>query len=225
MLTRREMGSCSAPTGRSTEKQMTAAPSDLFHPFDAVTARDTEDARMVLALRAGEGWASEAIWDRYSDRVRRYIARKGGHARHDVDDLTQDVFLLVFTECRRIQKPESLRHFVRSVAMNVLRTQLRYQQIRRNVCLSATGTVPDIATPPRADDEARQTLRRCYEILEGIRTSERDAFVLRYLEGMSVDEVSDRLNISRSTAKRLIGRAAKKLVTRARERLGHRRAG
>ena len=85
--------------------------------------------------------------------------------------------------------------------------------------------MPDIATPPRADDEARQTLRRCYEILDGIRSSERDAFVLRYLEEMSVDEVSDRLNISRSTAKRLIGRAAKKVVARARERLGHRRAG
>jgi RNA polymerase sigma factor (sigma-70 family) len=108
--------------------------------------------------------------------------------------------------------------------MNVLRTQLRYRQIRRNVCLSATGTVPDIATPARADDEGRQMLRRCYEILEGIRSSERDAFVLRYLEGMSVEEVSDRLHISRSTAKRLIGRAAKKVVARARERLTHPRA-
>jgi RNA polymerase sigma-70 factor (ECF subfamily) len=182
----------------------------------AVTTREEEDARLVFALRAGEGWASEAIWDRYSGRVRKYFARKGRRSPDDVDDLTQDVFLLVFTGCRRIQKPASLRHYVKSVAMNVLRTQLRYQQIRRNVCLSATGTVPEIPMPPRADDEARYTLRRCYDILDGIRTSERDAFVLRYIEGLSVEEVSDRLNISRSTAKRLIGRAAKKLSTRAR---------
>jgi RNA polymerase sigma-70 factor (ECF subfamily) len=190
----------------------------------AIATREAEDTRLVLALRAGEGWASEAIWERYSDRVRKYFARKGRQAPHDVDDLTQEVFLLVFTGCRRIQKPASLRHFVRSVAINVFRSQLRYQQIRRNVCLSATGTVPDIAAPPHADDEARHMLRRCYEILDGIRSREKDAFVLRYLEGMSLDEVSDRLNISRSTAKRLIGRATQKLSTRARGRLTRPRA-
>src|SRR4051812_12318796 len=108
---------------------MIAARRDLAHDasrsaaggrFDVdVTTREAEDASLVLALRAGEGWASEAIWDRYSDRVRRYFARKGRQSPHDVDDLTQDVFLLVFTGCERIQKPGSLRHFVKSVAVNV----------------------------------------------------------------------------------------------------------
>ena len=146
-----------------------------------VIAREADDASLVLGLRAGEGWASEAVWDRYAERVRRYFARSGRRSRHDVEDLMQDVFLRVFTGYRRIQKPASLRHFVNAVAINVLRSQLRYQQI-----------------------------------LDGIRTRERDAFVLRHLEGMSLEEVADRLNVSTSTAKRLIGRAAKKLSTRAR---------
>jgi len=173
------------------------------------------DASLVLALRAGEGWASEAIWDRYSDRVSRFFARLVGPSRHDVEDLTQDVFLRVFASHRSIQKPASLRHYVMSVAFHVLKRQIRSQRVRRQVCLSVTGEMPDIAMPPLADDDARHALRVCCEILEGISTRERVAFVLHNLEGMTLDEVAVRLNISTSTAKRLVGRAAKKVSLRA----------
>lgn len=178
------------------------------------TAVEREDAILVRALRAGESWASEAIWDRYSLRVTRFFARNAGRSLHEVEDLTQDVFMRVFASHRSIQKPSSLRHFVMAIAIRVLHRQFRAQQVRRNVCLSATGEMPDIAVPPRADDEARQELRRCCEILDRIRSRERVAFVLRHLEGLSVDEVAERLKMSRSTAKRLISRAAKKLSRR-----------
>lgn len=179
------------------------------------SSRDAEDARLVLALRAGELWASEAIWGRYANRVNRFFARYIGRSFPDVEDLTQDVFLRVFAGQEGIQKPGSLRHFVMSVALHVLNQQIRSLQVRRTVCLSATGEIPDVATPARADDDARYALRRCYEILDRIRPPERLAFVLRYLEGMTIDEVAIRLNVSKSTAKRLVSRATKKVATRA----------
>jgi RNA polymerase sigma-70 factor (ECF subfamily) len=184
-----------------------------MNDLDVVSAGEREDATLVLALRAGESWAPKAILDRYADRVSRFFARSAGRRPHDLEDLTQDVFLRVFA-CHAIQKPGSLRYFIMSVAARVLSRQIRYQQMRRSVCLSATGEVPEIATPPRADDDARYTLRRCFEILERIRTRERAAFVLRHLEGMSLEEVAGHLNVSTSTAKRLIRRAANKISTR-----------
>jgi DNA-directed RNA polymerase specialized sigma24 family protein len=157
--------------------------------LEGVRSGEREDATLVFALRAGERWAPKAILDRYSDRVSRFFARSTGRRLHDLEDLTQDVFLRVFA-CRAIQKPGSLRHFIMSVAARVLSRQIRYQQIRRSVCLSATGDVPEI------------------------RSRERAAFVLRYLEGMSLEEVAGQLNVSISTAKRLIRRAANKISTR-----------
>src|SRR5262245_54115515 len=115
--------------------------------IDVETAVDREDARLVVAVRAGEAWAHRAIWDRYSDRVRRFFARS---ALPEVDDLTQDVFLRVFLGQPRIEKPTSLRHFVMAIAMTVRKQQFQRQRVRRLVCLSATGEMPDIATPARA---------------------------------------------------------------------------
>ena len=80
-----------------------------------------------------------------------------------------------------------------SVAVNVLKWELRYRWIRRKVRLSASGDVPEVATPPGFDEEtseARQALMLCYEILDGLRARERVAFVLRYMEEMTVGEVA-----------------------------------
>src|SRR4051794_4061606 len=189
------------------------------------TGGQPEDATLVRALRAGEGWASEAIWERYSDRVTRFFARYAGPSLDDAEDLTQDVFLRVFASHRNIRKPSSLRHFVMAIAIRVLHQQIRSQRVRRNVRLSVTGEMPDIATPARADDEARHALRRCCEILERLRTRERVAFALRHLEGMTLEQVAERLEISRSTAKRLINRAAKRISMRANRKPETRRSG
>jgi RNA polymerase sigma-70 factor (ECF subfamily) len=180
-------------------------------------ADQPDDAELVLALQEGKAWASEEIWDRYSDRVSRFLARSLGRPQHDVEDLTQEVFIRVLTRHRAIQKPAALRQFVMSVAVNVLKWELRYRRIRRKVRLSESGDVPDIATDPGSDEaagEARQALGLCYQILDRLRARERVAFVLRYVEEMTVLEIADRMGISTSTTKRLIGRAVAKVSQR-----------
>ena len=175
------------------------------------------DANLVLALRAGDARAFDAIWNRYSAGVTRFLAHSLGWSLPDVDDLTQEVFLAVFLRHRTIEKPTSLRPFVMSVAQYVLKAHFRSRRARRMVLLSPTGEMPDVATPAGFEEklrEARHTLSRCYGVLDQIRKRERTAFVLRYLEEMTVGEVADRLEVSKSTAKRLIGRAAKKVSTR-----------
>ena len=191
-----------------------------MHSLKLVTTprpEQREDADLVLALQAGETWASEAIWDRYSDLVNRFLARSLGRPLHDVEDLTQEVFLRVFTRPRSIQKPAALRQFVMSVAVNVLKWELRYRWIRRKVRLSESGDVPEVATAPGFDEEtseARHALKLCYDILDELRARERVAFVLRYMEEMTVSEVAERMGISKSTAKRLTSRAVKRVSER-----------
>ena len=61
-----------------------------------------------------------------------------------------------------------------------------------------------------------QALERCYAILDHLGSRERTAFVLRYFEEMTMDEVADGLGTSVSTAKRLVNRA----VATVSERVG-----
>jgi RNA polymerase sigma factor (sigma-70 family) len=83
--------------------------------------------------------------------------------------------------------------------------------VGRKIRLSASGMLPDIEGAS-VDTEARHALRRCYRIFDSLPTSERLAFVLRYMEGMTIGEVSAALGVSTSTAKRWVNRGAAKVA-------------
>jgi RNA polymerase sigma-70 factor (ECF subfamily) len=169
--------------------------------------RRTSDAEMVRALRAGEAWAPRAIWDRYSDRVHRFLQRALGRPSVEVEDLTQEVFLRIFARAHAIREPGALREFAMSVAVRVLKWELRRRWVRRRVRLSETGELPEMVGGGDADEEAREALRRCYRILDTLGARERAAFALRYFEEMTMEEVAERMEVSLSTAKRLMNRS------------------
>lgn len=129
----------------------------------------------------------------------------------EIEDLTQEVFLRVFRRLPSLRDPAALRAFVLAVAMNVLKWELRRRWVGRRIRLSGTGTLPDIETTS-TDAEARQALRRCYRIFDSLPTKERLAFVLRYMEEMTIDEVAAALDVSVSTAKRWVNRGAAKVA-------------
>lgn len=166
------------------------------------------DAELVFALKRGGHDAAEVIWDRYSPRVQRFLLRSLGVPDEEVEDLSQEVFLRIFTSPQAIREPGALREFVMSVAVRVLQRELRRRWVRRWVRLADDGYPPDIIAEGSIDPEARQALKRCYEILNELHVRERMAFALRFLEGMRLDEVASQLKVSLSTAKRLVLRSS-----------------
>jgi len=178
------------------------APFRLVPPASGAGQRS--DQEVVEGLRAGEAWAQEAIWDRYSDRVSRFFARSLGRSTDDVEDLTQEVFLRVLTRPATIRDPAALRDFVMGVALRVLKNRFRYRWIRRIVRLSDDGQLPDVPFLASGDETTRHAVQRCYAIFDYLNARERAAFVLRYLEEMTLDEVARSLAISRTSVKRLL---------------------
>lgn len=165
------------------------------------------DRELVLALREGQSWAARAIWDRHSNRVHRFLARALG-PNQEIEDLTQEVFLRIFARPRGIRDPDALPQFVMAVAARVLKWQLRYRWVRRNMLLTGDGTLPEPVEDGASAEETRQAVRLCYRILDAMGARERTAYTLRFLEEMTVEEVAATLEVSTSTAKRLINRAA-----------------
>lgn len=175
----------------------------------AATGQSPGDAELVRALRAGEPEAPALLWARYSPSVGRVLTKALGPCL-EIEDLTQEVFLRVFRRLFALRDPSALRPFVLAVAMNVLKWELRRRWVSRKIRLSGTGTLPDMESTS-VDAEARQALRRCYRIFEDLPTKERMAFVLRYMEGMTIEEVAEALAVSVSTAKRWVSRGAAKV--------------
>jgi RNA polymerase sigma-70 factor, ECF subfamily len=150
------------------------------------------------------------LWCRCAPAVGRVLAKALGPGL-EIEDLTQEVFLRVFVRLPSLRDPSALRAFVLAVAMNVLKWELRRRWIGRRVRLSVTGALPDIESTS-VDTEARHALRRCYRIFDSLPATERLAFVLRYMEGMTIFEVAAALEVSVSTAKRWVSRGASRVA-------------
>jgi RNA polymerase sigma-70 factor (ECF subfamily) len=184
---------------------MSAAPRPPLRVVRAAPEVPPEDPDLADALIAGESWAATATWNKHSQMVFRFLRRALGPTS-DVDDLTQEVFVGLFSNVRALRDRGALRSFIFSIAVRTLRWELRRRKTRRLFQLSGFEQLPDHPAPA-VDAESRQALRRFYGILDGLGAQERAAFALRHMEGLKLEEVADALGISLATAKRRLQRA------------------
>ena len=89
--------------------------------------------------------------------------------------------------------------------MLTTRHELRRRWVRRWVRLSGKTDAAEleVVTP---DTDAREALARFYKILDRVNTTDRTAFVLRFMEGLELAEVAAALGLSLATTKRRLAR-------------------
>jgi RNA polymerase sigma-70 factor (ECF subfamily) len=166
---------------------------------------DADDAILARVALVGQVWAQREIWFRFAPMVYGLFRRALG-PRHDHDDLTQEVFLRVFRQLHTLQKASAIRSFVYSVAVHVVSEELRRFRVRRRIFEQN----PDLSTPSAsspADFEMRETLSCVQRSLDGMRDKYRVVFVLRYVDGLDLKDISLGLGISVATVKRYLAKA------------------
>jgi RNA polymerase sigma-70 factor, ECF subfamily len=182
-------------------------------PLSLVAAparREASDGELALALREGEPWAVTEVWHRYAAMVLRMAERALG-SRSDAEDLAQEVFYRVCAGASTLRDPSSLRSFVYSVAVRLLKTALRYRRLRYWLSFHAPETLVDV-THCSLDVESRDHLRRFYALLDRLSARDRLVFVLRRVESMTIEEIATVMALSESTVKRSLLRASQRLA-------------
>jgi RNA polymerase sigma-70 factor, ECF subfamily len=174
------------------------------------TSAQIEAEAFLSALVRGASWAAEEAWNRYSSMVYDLLQRGLG-PEADLDDAVQEVFLRLFHRVKTLRDATSLRSFVFSVAVRVLRWQLRRRMVRRWVGLSDSGDLPEVGQQP-VDAEAREALRRVYAIFEKLTPADRTLFILRQTEEMSLPEIARAVDLSLSTVKRRLARTTRRVL-------------
>lgn len=196
------------PTESSRSRKAGISGLHLVRSDEAVAPSDAE---LVAGLVRGELGAQRLTWERYAPTVYRLAQRALG-SEDDARDALQDTLLCVFAKARSIEKPEALKAFVMSVMIRTLKHELRRRRLRRWLVLSKTGELPE-AAQSETDFASRQLLRRFYQVLDGLNAETRLVFVLRRIEGLTLEDVARTMDISLATVKRRLAAATEKLST------------
>jgi RNA polymerase sigma-70 factor (ECF subfamily) len=174
-----------------------------------VNLSKVDDATLARALIERDPQAPRAVWSRFSPMVRRIVRRSLG-PEQEVEDVVQDVFASLFAKPSRLREPAAFKAFIVSVTLHNISYELRRRRVRRWVGLSQTSELPDIRVV-ETNPESREALTRFYRILDSVKTRDRNAFVLRFVEGMEVADVATALDTSVPTARRCFTRAFKRV--------------
>ena len=188
------------------------APEPVSKP--AVTPTD---ATLVLAARAGEDWAREALFRRYA-RLALGLAYRIMPSDLDIDDLVQDSFLYAFERLDGLSNPQAFQAWLSSIVVRTAGKRLRRRKLQIRLGLrSHTPIDADEVVSRTAPPDVAAELRAVYALLEALPTEERVALVLRRVERLEIPEIAEQMRLSVSTVKRRLN-AAEARLERARSR-------
>src|SRR6187551_1231217 len=169
------------------------------------------DAALVLAARAGEEWAREALFRRYA-RLALGLAYRILPYDADIDDLVQDSFLYAFERLDGLSNPQAFQAWLSSIVVRTAGKRLRRRKLQIRLGLrSHTPIDVDQVVSPSAPPDVGAELRAVYGLLEKLPVEERIALVLRRVERLEIPEIAEQMGLSVSTVKRRLNAAEARL--------------
>jgi RNA polymerase sigma-70 factor (ECF subfamily) len=119
----------------------------------------------------------------------------------DVDDVVQDVFIQAHRGLSKLRDPAAVRPWLRRIAVRRARRWLRTRWVRRwfgESDADAQAQLVDASASP----EERAQIAHIYRMLERMPKDERVIWVLRMVEGETLEAIAELLGCSVSTVQR-----------------------
>lgn len=142
-----------------------------------------------------------ALFEAFCVRLRRYFLLRGLDAA-TAEDLTQDVFVKVHQKVGELREPDRFHGWLFAIARNEMVSYWRREQPR----LEITNLEDPVAEPDM------MSAMRLMDMLRVLEPAERDLVVLRFVEGLSYEELAEALRLPLGTIKWRIFNVRKKLA-------------
>jgi RNA polymerase sigma factor (sigma-70 family) len=179
-------------------------PRLLKHPARLAGAsllRLQDDQRLVALAREGHDPAFAAIVDRYGRQLERYCARLLGPGR--AEDAVQQAFVNAHAAMRATDDELALKPWLyriaHNAALNILRASRDEDEVLDAERPGAVQTAEIV--------ELRERMRETLASIQARPAAQRDALLLRELEGRSHEEIAAALGISEGGARQHLHRA------------------
>jgi RNA polymerase sigma-70 factor (ECF subfamily) len=193
--------------------------SDKAAVRNKVDYQNTQEGALVQRAQAGDESAFREIVEKYQSKVFSII-HGIVRQKNDVEDIAQQVFAKVYFSIRNFDFRSSLITWIYKITVNECFDYLRKKKVRKLVYESdlsedevrrVENTEPATDKAPRADTSLA---RRDYvlKLLTRVSEEERSLLMLKEVEGYSVEELAEMLNMNENTIKVKLFRARQKLV-------------
>ena len=175
-----------------------------------------DDAELVASARAGDPQAFATLVGRYEKRIARLV--RGMVQERDTEDVTQEAFLKAFSKLANFDGRSSFYTWIFRIAANTAMDWRKRERRRRHASLpvgpEGEDAVPSGEVGPHATATRRELARKIDEAIEALPDKHHEILVMREIEGLSYDEIAERLGTSKGTVESRLFRARERLRER-----------
>lgn len=151
------------------------------------------------------------LYETYIDEVYQFVYLHIGFDRDMTQDLTQEIFLAVFSGMNSFHALCSERTWIFKIARNKLYDYYRKQYIRKEDIIDFEESLSDTICDPKQDIEKFMECRfigeQVKKTLQSLSQSYRILLILKYTEGKKVKEIAEILGKSPKSIESMIQRA------------------
>jgi RNA polymerase sigma-70 factor, ECF subfamily len=189
----------------STPRAMSAAQLRVVSA-DNLTPRDAGDTELLHAPLS-----LEEAYRRFAPYVAAIGMRILGRG-DDLDDLVQDVFVEATRGIAGLSAPEAIKAWLARITVRTSVRRLRRARLFRAVHLQLEDAQDyESLASPDATPEQRALVARVYRTLDQLAANDRAAWVMRYVQGETLEQAAELCACSLSTYQRRLRRASELL--------------
>lgn len=173
---------------------------------DAV--QQAPDAVLVQKVIGGDVDAYAVLVGRYRGRLARYATRLLGSVE-DAEEVVQDTFVRAWRAIERCEDPARFGSWLFSILINRCRTAGGRSSRRQRTVTSDEAAVLAASVEPSVDRSAwREEIERALARLD---EDQREAFLLKHVEELSYEEISEMTGVGISALKMRVKRACDRM--------------
>ena len=191
-------------------------------PQRAMMPAANDDVTLVHASKTGDIAAFEELVKRYDSKLLR-IAQHVTHNREDAQDAVQEAFLKAFQKLEQFQENSKFSTWLVRIAINQSLMKLRKQHRKSEVSTdqgfqteedALFREIADWAPNPEERYRTLELREILIKTLQSLGPGIRVVFVLRDIEGLSVEKTAEALDLTVSAVKARLRRARLQLRER-----------
>jgi RNA polymerase sigma-70 factor (ECF subfamily) len=178
---------------------MGTSPAALPGNDGAEAAEMTGEGELLDRCRSGDVAAWRRLYDAHFDFVYR-VARRLGTPAEELEDVCQETFLVAFRKLDRFREGK-LSTWLYRIAANVSSDRHRRRRVRRafGSLWGGGGGEESSARTPEREYESAEAEALVSRILERMAPKKREVFALFEVEGLSGEEVAERVGCKVAT--------------------------
>jgi|SRR5215216_554875 len=178
---------------------------------------DSQERELIMHAQRGDRAAFKAIYDRYRDRIYNLIFYSIGDELSS-EDVLQIVFIKIYRGLPNFRFEASFATWIYRITLNECLNQQQRRGAQYVPFESLFGSAEefDTSAPPdlqHADKERREII---HQAMMELSPKLRAVVALKYLEGLSYEEIAEALECAPGTVASRLNRALEQLETRLR---------